>query len=449
MRAGLIATLVAGSLLPNCLIPGNLDNALDPFGGNGFVNGVILLLALSGGFRDSRTALLEGDSANPSVHEVQLNPAPTAEVRVTIRSADGRLNINEQGTTSVVLVFTPENYLNFQSVRVFAANDDYDLDGTVSAELQHTAESSDSGYSGKNLGTSTYTITDDDTRGLAFSGGSAQTDEVGGNDVVQVRLTSRPVGDLPVTVNFSSSNVAAGTVNPLFLIFTAANWNVNQPLTITGQDVPPNFLGTASTAYSIVSATISGSGTDYDGLDPGDYSVTHILRKSFRMFVTAPHTGDFGGVAGADTFCNAQAPVLTPALRSSKAMLVDGVVRNACTSTYCKDGAGEHVDWVLQPSAEYYRQDGATRSFVTDALSVVPAGPDIENSTSTEDRTNYWTGLTTEWTTHADTCGGWANLGLNGMSGRTEMTNDRMRTDTVPSFACGSGIILLLCIEQP
>src|SRR5262249_4018270 len=59
------------------------------------------------------------------------------------------------------------------------------------------------------------------------------TSEAGGTATFRVVLTSLPTAD--VTITFSSSNTAEGTV-PVSIAFTPANWNVAQTVTVTGVD---------------------------------------------------------------------------------------------------------------------------------------------------------------------------------------------------------------------
>ncbi|HIK09829.1 MAG TPA: DUF4347 domain-containing protein, partial [Oscillatoriaceae cyanobacterium M33_DOE_052] len=81
----------------------------------------------------------------------------------------------------------------------------------------------------------TTTITDDDTAGFTITPTSGlTTTEAGGTATFTVALTSQPTAN--VTINLSSDNTAEGTIDKPSLVFTAANWNTPQTVTITGKD---------------------------------------------------------------------------------------------------------------------------------------------------------------------------------------------------------------------
>ena len=60
------------------------------------------------------------------------------------------------------------------------------------------------------------------------------TTEAGGTATFTVVLNTQPTAD--VTIALSSSDTTEGTVAPASLIFTTANWNVAQTVTVTGVD---------------------------------------------------------------------------------------------------------------------------------------------------------------------------------------------------------------------
>ncbi|MEO6034288.1 MAG: DNRLRE domain-containing protein [Verrucomicrobiota bacterium] len=96
------------------------------------------------------------------------------------------------------------------------------------------------------------------------------TTESGGTATFSVALDTLPASD--VTVAVSSSNPAEGTVSPVSLVFTPADWNVPQIVTITGQD---DAVVDGTVAYSIVLAPATSSDVNYDGLNPADVQVVN------------------------------------------------------------------------------------------------------------------------------------------------------------------------------
>src|SRR5262249_27258329 len=96
------------------------------------------------------------------------------------------------------------------------------------------------------------------------------TTEAGGTATFTVRLTSQPVAN--VTIPLSSSNPAEGTVAPASLVFTAANWNVNQTVTVTGVD---DQVKDGDIAYSAVTGAATSTDPVYSGMNAADVAVTN------------------------------------------------------------------------------------------------------------------------------------------------------------------------------
>ena len=75
-----------------------------------------------------------------------------------------------------------------------------------------------------------------------------------------------------MTVALASSNVSEGTVSPTALVFTPANWNTPQTVTVTGVD---DDVDDGNVAYTIVT-TVSSDDPNYNGIAVADVSVTNI-----------------------------------------------------------------------------------------------------------------------------------------------------------------------------
>src|SRR5690606_9458665 len=95
------------------------------------------------------------------------------------------------------------------------------------------------------------------------------TTEAGGTANFSVVLNTQPAAD--VTIALSSSDTTEGTVAPASVVFTAANWNVAQTVTVTGVD---DTAVDGDIAYSIVTAAAASADANYNGIDPSDVSVT-------------------------------------------------------------------------------------------------------------------------------------------------------------------------------
>jgi len=109
------------------------------------------------------------------------------------------------------------------------------------------------------------------------------TDEDGGAATFTVVLDSQPGAD--VTIALASSNTAEGTVAPAPLVFTSANWNVAQTVTVTGV---ADFLTDGDIAYAIVLDPATSADAGYNGLDPADVSVTNLDGANDAPVISAP-----------------------------------------------------------------------------------------------------------------------------------------------------------------
>ena len=75
-------------------------------------------------------------------------------------------------------------------------------------------------------------------------------------------LNTQPTAD--VTIALSSSDTTEGTVSPASLIFTTANWNVAQTVTVTGVD---DAVVDGPIAYTIVTAAAVSTDPNYNGAE--------------------------------------------------------------------------------------------------------------------------------------------------------------------------------------
>ena len=96
------------------------------------------------------------------------------------------------------------------------------------------------------------------------------TTEAAGTASFTVVLDTQPTSE--VTIGLSSSDPTEGTVAPSSLIFTTANWNSAQTVTVTGVD---DALADGDQPYSILTAPATSADAGYAGLQSADVSVTN------------------------------------------------------------------------------------------------------------------------------------------------------------------------------
>ncbi|MFO0888458.1 MAG: Calx-beta domain-containing protein [Isosphaeraceae bacterium] len=244
---------------------------------------------------------------------VVLDSQPTANVTIGVSSSD-----TTEGTAAPAsLTFTPANWNIPQTVTVTGVDDFVD-DGDVAYSIvTAAATSTDANYNGLNPADVAATNLDDDTAGITVSPTSGLvTTEAGGTATFTVVLDSQPTAN--VTIALSSSNTAEGTVSPISLTFTAANWDTPQTVTVTGVD---DAVDDGDIAFTIVTAAATSPDAKYNGLNPADVSVTNEDNDTAGITAT-PSSGlvttEAGGTATFTVVLNSQPTAnVTVALSSS------------------------------------------------------------------------------------------------------------------------------------
>ncbi|MCP4109449.1 MAG: calcium-binding protein, partial [Desulfobacteraceae bacterium] len=251
------------------------------------------LSAAAAGFTINPTGgLTTTEDGGTATFTVNLTTQPVGNVTIGVSSSD-----TTEGTVSPSeLTFTSANYSTPQTVTVTGFDDniiDGDRPYTVVLEV---AASTDPDYNLLDPPDVSVTSTDTDTAGFSITPATGLTTEEDGTQATfTVRLVSRPTAD--VTISISSSDTSEGTVLPTTLTFTPANWNGVQTVTVTGVD---DSSVDGDQDYSIVMGAASSSDANYNGIDPGDVSVTNVDNNSAGFTVT-PVTGlvttELGGTA--------------------------------------------------------------------------------------------------------------------------------------------------------
>jgi subtilisin family serine protease len=199
---------------------------------------------------------------------VALAAQPSSDVTIPLGSSDA-----SEGAVSVSqLVFTPTNWNVPQTVTVTGVNDNVDDGNLAYSIVLGAATSADAGYNGLNAGDVALSNLDDDTAGITRGTPSGTTTtEAGGAVTFGVRLNSEPTAN--VTIGLNSSDTTEGAVSANSLIFTAANWNVEQTVTVIGVD---DAIFDGNIAYTIVVAAATSSDPLYNTINPADVSLTNL-----------------------------------------------------------------------------------------------------------------------------------------------------------------------------
>ena len=114
-----------------------------------------------------------------------------------------------------------------------------------------------------------------------------QTTEGGGTASFTVVLDEAPSAN--VTIALSSSDTTEGKAGANSLVFTTANWNVAQTVTVTGVDdsQPDGNVG-----YSVVTGAATSTDGGYNGLNAADVAVTNVDNERVTAGVVALYLFD-------------------------------------------------------------------------------------------------------------------------------------------------------------
>lgn len=234
------------------------------------------------------TAITTDEDGGTANFSVVLNTQPTADVTISLNVDDG----TEAQLSTDGVIFTGINWNVSQSVTVTGLNDDV-VDGNIAYTITTTATSSDANYNGVAVADVSGVNNDNDVAGINVTPTSGLvTTESGGTDTFDVVLTSQPTAD--VLIGLSSSDLSEGTVSSTSLTFTAANWSVAQPVTITGVN---DDVDDGDITYTILTAAANSSDGNYNNRDVADVSVSNQDNDNAGITVSAAglNTTEAGG----------------------------------------------------------------------------------------------------------------------------------------------------------
>ncbi|MCL6501489.1 MAG: hypothetical protein K6T86_02310 [Pirellulales bacterium] len=238
------------------------------------------------------SGLVTTEAGGQATFTVVLTSEPTADVTIDVASGNPA-----EGTVSTsTLVFTSANWNVPQTVTVTGVDDFVDDGDQAYFVLLGPVTSDDPLYAAIDPDDVALTNLDDDTAGILVTPTSGLvTTEAGGQATFTVVLTSEPTAD--VTIDVASGNPAEGTVSTSTLVFTSANWNVPQTVTVTGVD---DFVDDGDQAYFIVLGPVTSDDPLYAGIDPDDVAVTNLDDDTAGILVTPTSgliTTEAGGTA--------------------------------------------------------------------------------------------------------------------------------------------------------
>jgi uncharacterized repeat protein (TIGR01451 family) len=201
------------------------------------------------------SGLVTTEAGGTASFSVVLTSAPAAEVVIGLSSSD-----HSEGTVAPdLLSFSAANWNVPQEVMVTGV-DDFVVDGDIAYSIVTApAISADPDYNGRDASDVALINLDDDVRGITVSvaSGNLAVTEGGATDSFTVVLNSEPTE--PVSITLSGEQV---TNAPSLLLFTPANWNLTQTVTVTAVD---DALHEANPHPGSVSFDVSSGDGGYDG----------------------------------------------------------------------------------------------------------------------------------------------------------------------------------------
>jgi hypothetical protein len=161
----------------------------------------------------------------PATYTIVLPVAPLNDVVVAI-ATDAQTSVSPGSLT-----FTPGNWDVPQTVTVTAV-DDVISEGDHNSVVLHTVTSADPEYDGVATPGVSVAIADNDTPGVALEPTSLTTSEGAASTSYTVTLEAAPLANVTISV----ASDGQSTVNPSELLFTPANWDRPQSVTVTARD---------------------------------------------------------------------------------------------------------------------------------------------------------------------------------------------------------------------
>jgi hypothetical protein len=225
------------------------------------------------GFTVSAASGSTSEGGATATFTVVLNTQPTANVVIPLFSSD-----TTEGTVSTsTLTFTASNWSIPQTVTITGVNDSVQDGNIVYGVVLSPATSSDINYNTLNPLDVSLTNLDNDVAGFTVNVIDNLTNESGGTGSFTIVLNSQPTAS--VTIPLSSSNTALGTIAVSSVVFTTANWNTPQTITVTGVDDVPAAAGPAA-AYTITTGDPTSTDMLYDNFGASDVADVSMLNEN-------------------------------------------------------------------------------------------------------------------------------------------------------------------------
>ncbi|MGB2502766.1 MAG: lectin-like domain-containing protein, partial [Flavobacteriaceae bacterium] len=209
------------------------------------------------GFQVSNVSGILTEAATPTASfEVVLDVQPLNNVIINLSSND---TTEADVVAPLFLTFTPATWNVSQTVDLFQV-DDFLIDGSQNSSITVSIDAgSDSGFLAVPSKDVLVTTLDNDVAGITIIVLDNLSSESGDTAQFTIQLDAIPTAN--VTIDIDSSMISEATVGTNQVLFTPANWNIPQTITVTGiDDSPPISDGSQTVTIS----TFNVNSTDVD-----------------------------------------------------------------------------------------------------------------------------------------------------------------------------------------
>jgi hypothetical protein len=213
------------------------------------------------------SGLTTTEAGGSATFTVVLNAQPTANVTIALTSSDPT-----EGTVAPASVtFTPGTWSTAQTVTVTGVDDFSDDGNQTFTIVTAPAVSTDMAFNNLNAQDVLVVNQDDDTAGFIVNPTTGlRTSEGGGQATFTVALTTPPSAN--VNIPIQSTDTTEGTVSPMSLTFTPADWATPQTVTVTGVQ---DSLTDGPVVYIVVLDSTTSMDSAYNNLDPPNVTLTN------------------------------------------------------------------------------------------------------------------------------------------------------------------------------
>lgn len=242
---------------------------------------------------DPPLSFTDEDGTADSV-DVRLTSQPTSPVTISFLSGD----TGEVTVSPSQFVFDESNWNLFRTLN-FTGVDDDEIDGDQDVAISLSLASADPFYD--SLSVPAVTVSNEDTTvaGLLVQPNAGlitgESEAVGGSDIFNVRLQTRPSSN--VLLNVASSDTSEGVPATSQLTFTPENWDDIQVVSVSGVD---DQIIDGDVVYQVTVTPDPSSDPDYASLPASTVMLTNRDDDTASLLVSTPNrsfTTEEGGTA--------------------------------------------------------------------------------------------------------------------------------------------------------